>query len=106
MNPAMSRSVSWWSVCEYAAPLLDSVDSWPVAGTAEWQELADDDPRKLASLLDAARIWALGAENDQQARCEASKAISSAANWSSLAREIAQRRALFDERPWLERRPA
>jgi Protein of unknown function (DUF2742) len=55
-----SQQVSWWSVHEHVAPLLDQIESWPMVGTPAWCRLADDDPRKLAALYDAARHWALG----------------------------------------------
>lgn len=90
MNPATSsQQVSWWSVHEQVAPILARVgSSWPTVGTPQWCELADDDPRKLAALLDAAQHWALRMETCQQARCETSKDISAAADWKSIAWEM------------------
>ena len=85
-----SQQVSWWSVHQHVTPLLVSTGTWPMAGTPEWCQLADDDPRKLAALLDAARHWALRVETCQQSACEASQAISAAADWKAVARRIHQ----------------
>src|SRR5690348_3635085 len=71
-----NQQVSWWSVHEHVAPLLESAGTWPMVGTPEWCALSDDDPRKLAALYDAARHWALRVETAQQARAEASRSIS------------------------------
>jgi uncharacterized protein DUF2742 len=87
-----SRQVSWWSVHEHAAPLLEAVGSWPTVGTPEWCELDDTDPRKIAALFDAAQHWALRVETCQQSRAEASHAISAAEDWSAIATEIYYRR--------------
>src|SRR5262249_6873237 len=50
-----SREVSWWTVHEFVTGLLAAVGDWPMVGTPQWRDLPDGDPRKLASLLDAAR---------------------------------------------------
>jgi hypothetical protein len=89
----MSSAVSWCSVHEHVAPLLEAAGSWPMVGTPEWCDLDDDDPRKLAALLDAARHWALRLETCQQARAEASRDISAAADWPAIADHIRRRRA-------------
>jgi len=39
-------------------PALDRAGGRPTVGTPEWCALGDDDPVKLASLLDAAQQWA------------------------------------------------
>ncbi|HSS26057.1 MAG TPA: DUF2742 domain-containing protein [Mycobacterium sp.] len=91
-SPAPNQQVSWWDVHEHVAPLLAQAGSWPMAGTPEWQQLPASDPRKLAGLLDAAQHWALHVETCQQAECEASQAISAAADWSAIATRIFQRR--------------
>lgn len=100
---AASQQVSWWSVHGYVAPILASAGSWPTLGTPQWCALDDDDPVKLAALLDAARHWALRVETSQQAECDASREISDAVDWSAIAREILTRRAFFAERPWMKR---
>jgi hypothetical protein len=86
-----AQQVSWWSVHEHVSDLLDRVGSWPTVGTPAWCALDGDDPRKLAAIFDAARHWALRLETCQQAMCEASREISSAANWSAVALEIYDR---------------
>lgn len=83
-----SRQVSWWSVHEHVSPLLESAGSWPMAGTPEWCALSDDDPRKLAALLDAARHWALRVDTCQEARAQASRAISAALPWTEMANRL------------------
>jgi hypothetical protein len=87
--------VSWWSVHEHVAPLLDQVGDWPMAGTPAWCDLDDDDPVKLVALLDAARHWALHLEINQQALAEASRDVSVAADWRSVANEIRRRRHVY-----------
>ena len=82
-----SQQVSWWSVHEHVAPLLSAVGSWPMTGTPEWCLLPAGDLRKLAGVFDAARHWALRVEMCQQARCEASRDVSAAADWSAIAVE-------------------
>jgi hypothetical protein len=90
-----AQSVSWWSVHEHVAPLLEAVGAWPMAGTPAWCELADDDPVKLAALLDASRHWALHLEINQQAHAEASHDISAAADWRSIAGQTRRRREVY-----------
>jgi hypothetical protein len=98
-----SGQVSWWSVHEFVAPVLSSVESWPMVGTPEWCALDDADPVKVAALFDAAQHWALRVETCQQAHCDASREISGAVDWSALAREINQRADFYASRPWLRR---
>ena len=102
-NIVASQQVSWWSVHEHVAPMLDSVQSRPMVGTPEWCDLDDDDPVKMAALFDAAQHWALRVETCQQARADASQEFRSAVDWSALAREINIRADFFAARPWLRR---
>jgi hypothetical protein len=81
-----SRMVSWFTVFEFVAPLLARLDSWPAAGTPEWCELDDEDPKKLAGVLEAGIHWSLRVDAEQTARAEASQDISAAADWSAVAR--------------------
>jgi hypothetical protein len=90
-----SQQVAWWEVHTFVAPTLSEVGSWPTAGTPEWCSLQDDDPAKLAGLLDAAQHWALRVETAQQAQCEASRAVSAAADWSGIATETFWRRGAY-----------
>ena len=98
-----SRQVNWWSVHEHVAPRLTRVGSWPLVGTPAWCALPDDDPAKTAALLDAAQHWALRVETCQQHRCEASRDVSAAADWSAIAREMLARNEFYTQRPWLKR---
>jgi hypothetical protein len=98
-----SQQVSWWSVHEYVADKLAPVQSWPTLGTPAWCLLDDDDPRKLAALVDAAQHWALRLETCQEASCEASRAVSAAADWSQIAAYIRAERDFYAARPWLKR---
>lgn len=91
-----NRSVSWWTVHEFAVPLLESVGSWPMAGTPAWDALDDPDPRKLAALLDAAQHWALHIEIRQDALDAAGQDIWAAADWSAWS-DTFRRRQHIDE---------
>jgi hypothetical protein len=100
-----SRQVSWWAVHEHVAPLLAlQAMPWPIIGTPAWCALDDDDPRKLAALIDAAQHWAPMLETRQEARCDASRAISAATDWSALARRSFVHEAFYAARPWLKRK--
>lgn len=98
-----SQQVSWWTVHDFVVDWLAQVDGWPLAGSVEWQHLADDDPRKWASLLDAAQHWSLRVETCQDAKAEASRAVAAAADWPAVAAEMTQRRAWRSARPWSKR---
>lgn len=90
----MSQQVSWWTVHEHVAPLLELVGRWPTVGTPEWCTL-EGGPTKLAAIYDAARHWALHLETAQVASAEASKAVSAAADWKAVAQEIQRRRGVY-----------
>ena len=90
-----SRQVSWWDVHEYVQPSLDSAGPWPTAGTPAWCALDDDDPAKLAALLDAAQHHVLRVETAQAALAEASRAVAAGADWPALAAEIVRGRAAY-----------
>ena len=101
-----SQQVNWWTVHEHVAPLLTQVGAWPMVGTPEWCDLPDDDPAKLAALYDAAQHWALRIETCQAARCEASQAISAAANWAAIGRRLRAHTEFYESHPWAERSSA
>lgn len=101
--PVTSRQVSWWSVHEFVTPLLDRAGSCPVVGTPSWCALDDDDPRKLAALLDAAQHWALRLETGQEALGDASRQIAGALDWSALAARYRTHAEFYAARPWLRR---
>jgi len=98
-----ARSVSWWSVHEYVQPVLSRIGDYPPAGTPEWCELADDDPRKVAAVFDYARHHALRVEIAQETNAEASKAVAAAADWHGIAQEIHQLHNWRSTRPWAAR---
>jgi hypothetical protein len=101
-----SAQVSWWSVHEWVRPYLDDAGPLPMAGSPQWCDLDDTDPRKVAALFDAAQHWALRVETCQQAQAETSRDISAAADWSAISAEIYGRAQLYAERPWLKRATA
>lgn len=97
-----ARSVSWWSVHEFVAALTAGVE-FPMAGTPAWCALSDDDPAKLAAVLDAGQHHALRVEVAQDALAQASKAVAQAADWPAVARDVAQRRAFQASNSWSKR---
>jgi hypothetical protein len=102
-----SRQVAWWPVHEFvAARIGDVIKSCPLLGTPAWCDLADDDPRKIAAVLDAAQHWALRLDVHQQQLAEASRDVSGAADWSAIAVQKLRRDAFYEQRPWLRRRRA
>ena len=81
MNPATgSRQISWWEVHEYVTAKLQQigVEQWPLIGTAQWRQLDDSDPAKLAAALDASQHLALRLDAAQSALAEASRDIAAA----------------------------
>ncbi len=87
---ASSQQVSWWvsRVCGSSAGAGGVVAD---DRHRRWQQLDDHDPVKIAALFDGAQHWALRLESCQRARCDASREISDAVDWSALTREINQR---------------
>lgn len=90
--------VDWDAVRTFVCRVLVGVTrtGLPVAGTAEWSALGDDDPRKLAAVLCAGSRWVLEAEiAELQARRDAEKAaaieIAAARDWVAVARRIRDR---------------
>jgi hypothetical protein len=90
-----SRTADWWQVHLYVRGLLQEVGCWPMAGTFTWQNLPDDDPVKRAAIFDAAQHHVLRVETAQTAASQASQDISTAADWSSLARDIRWRNSVY-----------
>ncbi|MEN4476862.1 DUF2742 domain-containing protein [Mycolicibacterium cosmeticum] len=84
----VTRAVDWYPVHRLVGPILESVESWPTAGTLPWHGLADHDPAKWCALLDAAQIWALETQLRQEAMAEASKQIAAAQDWAVQAQRI------------------
>lgn len=112
MPDLTSSQVNWLTVRRFILPLLEKVDDWPMLGTPAWCRMAPGDLRKWAALLDGAQHWALRIDSIQEAKCEASRAISAAplftnsgdpVDWSAIARERLKLNAFFAARPWLKR---
>lgn len=98
-----SQQVQWWAVHELVASVLNQVNDWPTLGTPAWCSLAHDDPRKWAAVLDGGQHHALRLELNQEARAEASKAVSGSVDWAALSREIHARTDFYASHPWLRR---
>ncbi|OQZ88137.1 hypothetical protein BST11_24335 [Mycobacterium alsense] len=93
--------MDWFSVNVFVVPMLNQAGSWPLAGSPAWRQLPDEHPAKLAAVLDGGRHHALRVDTAQAALAEASQAISAAADWAAVARDIRRRNAVF-----IPRRPA
>lgn len=104
--PTSSRTVNWVSVHLFVTRLLAPINGWPTLGTLDWQRLDDDDPVKLAAVIDGGQHWALHLENNQTAMAEASKDVSAAADWRKVAGELLQRDGARKAGTHIERRPA
>ena len=104
MPPSESRQVTWYAVHEFVDPYLAGDRDWPIAGTPAWMRLADDDPIKMCSVLDAARQWALRNETEQEAAAQASADLSAAVDWSAIASYQRQQTEFYAENPDLRRR--
>lgn len=98
-----ARAVSFWEVHQYVDRALAGAGEFPMAGTPDWCSLADDDPRKLAAVLDAGQHHALRIEMAQEAQAEASKAIAASADWKRIADELRQLREFQAAHPWARR---
>src|SRR4051794_18800956 len=92
-----SRSVAWWPVYTYVQSLIEQMEvgCWPMAGTPTWLGMSDDDPVKLAAVLDAGQHHALRLELNQEAQADASRAVSTSADWPGIANEIRRRRDVY-----------
>lgn len=94
--------MSWLPVHDYVRERNgDTV--FPMLGTPAWCALPDDDPAKLAAVLDGGQHHALRVELHQEARAEASKAVAGAADWRGIAQELTERRAFRKSHPWVKR---
>lgn len=85
-----SRQVDWWSVHQFLETVVAQANCGPlpIAGTPGWCAMSDGDPRKLIALAVAGEHHVLRTEAAQTAMAEASHEISTAADWSALARRI------------------
>ncbi|WP_418003355.1 DUF2742 domain-containing protein [Mycobacterium sp. PDNC021] len=84
----VTRQVDFYPVHLLVAPILASVESWPIVGTLPWQALADTDPAKWAAVLDVAQYGALHLQLRQETLAESAKELASAENWSALAQRV------------------
>ena len=95
---SVSQQVSWWETHRFIETVLaqaNAVGPLPWAGSPEWCELADGDPRKLLALAIAGEHHILRVEVAQTAHAEASRAISDAADWSEVSRTICRRSGVY-----------
>jgi hypothetical protein len=93
LSDTSSREVRWFVVYEYVRQLVATTAAgWPAAGTSEWLALADDDPAKIAAVLEAGVHWSLRIDTDQQQRAQASRDIAAEIDAAALAQRILQGR--------------
>lgn len=93
-----TRAVDFFEVHRLVAPILNAVESWPVAGTLTWQRLADTDPAKWAAVLDVARYGALSLQLRQEALNAASHDVAEGLDCTALARRVQGRGSAYIER--------
>ena len=77
-----SRTVAWQPVHALLEPLLG--DPGLVPGTPSWCDMADSDPRKWQAVLWSAVWWAVAEDARQTDLAEASRDISTAADWPRI----------------------
>jgi hypothetical protein len=89
MGTPSSQQVAWFEVYSFAERHAAShgvaLGDLPIAGTPLWCGMADDDARKLLALVLGGVREALHHDARQSALADASRAISSAADWSAVA---------------------
>lgn len=88
-----SRQVNATEVYLFVDRMLKQlgIKHFPAAGIPAWSALDDDDPAKLAGVLVYAAPHAWQIEQVQEAVRDASRAISTAVDWSAVAQEIRTR---------------
>jgi DNA-binding transcriptional LysR family regulator len=82
-----SRQIGWYEVYLLLAPLLGERPT-VLPGTPAWSLLPDDHPDKWQAILWASVWWCLDQDARQAAMAEASREISSAADWSAVAQQV------------------
>lgn len=84
-----SRMVAWFEVYTFVHALLPETGSWPRAGSPSWAALDDDDPRKIAAVLEAGVHWALRIDAAQTEQAEISHDLSTDSEWiSAVATDV------------------
>jgi hypothetical protein len=97
--------VSFTPVIEFWRAVVTQANCGPLPwpGTPSWCSLADGDPRKVLALAEFGVHHAVRVEAAQTARADASRAISGAADWSQVSREVRQHSEFRAARPWAKR---
>lgn len=98
-----SRQVAWWPVHLFLAELTAGAGRLPIAGTPAWGALDDGDARKLLALAVAGEHHVLRVETAQEAAAEASRGVAAAADWTQVARDIAQRHNAISSGAYIRR---
>jgi hypothetical protein len=101
----LAQQVTWWEVHLYRDRVLkwSAVRHFPMVGTPAWCDLDDDDPVKLAAVFDAAQHWALRVDTCQEAMAAASRDISAAVDWPTVAKRMQDQREWLAANPWARR---
>jgi hypothetical protein len=98
--------VAWFETYTFAERFAAShdvaLDNLPIPGTPSWCGMPDDDAHKLLALVLGGVREALNHDVVQEHRAQASHAISAAADWPAVAREIQQ----WDRDVYIPRRSA
>lgn len=92
-----SQQVAWWPVHQFVQSLVQQANygQLPVAGSPSWCVLGDGDPRKLLAVAVAGEHHVLRVDTAQSALADASRVISSAADWPAVARSIRRRSEIY-----------
>ncbi|KZF01027.1 hypothetical protein A2J03_10720 [Rhodococcus sp. EPR-157] len=102
----VSHEVDVVAVHERLAPILAQavrLGDIPILGSPAWVGLPEDDSRWRHSVVAAGYRWAIREWLDQDVRRSASRAISAADDWGSVAQSIRRRNEYFTENPWAQR---
>ncbi|WP_062393925.1 DUF2742 domain-containing protein [Gordonia phthalatica] len=108
----MTHGVNWDAVHPYVRRVLGGkYGSVPILGTTEWQQLEDDDPAKVASIIVAGDRWALEEHllekaAQRAALKDAAVEASQELDWARVAKGIADRDAFYRQHPDLRRKTA
>lgn len=97
---APSQERDWWPVHQFIEAVVAQANYGPIpaAGTPSWCALADGDPRKLIAVAIDGEHHVLRIDAAQEARAEASHAISKSADWSHVSRVCRSRHNTYIRR--------